>query len=120
MASVSVRSSLENGWPPARFGEALDEGVRLGVEVQEAHGPAAARACAMADARSGARARLDVENDRDAALPASRENGERRNQNGRRKVADRVVTRILEGRECHALAGTRHAADEEKVHADTR
>ena len=44
IASVSVRSSLRERMAPARLGEALDQRVGLGVEVEEAHVPAERRA----------------------------------------------------------------------------
>ena len=52
----------------------------------------------------------------DAPLPAARQVRGRRHQHRRRQVVDRVIARVLEGRERHALAAPRQSTDEEKVH----
>jgi hypothetical protein len=106
---------------PPRLGEALHERFDGGVEIEEAHLPAALLErghCLGKTVQS--RAALDVECDRYAFLTGTFEIARRIDEQRHRQVVDGVVARILECRQCDALARPRDAADEHQVQLSPR
>src|SRR5215472_4987406 len=106
--------------PPPRLGEALDQGLRLRIEIEKAHGP-------TIPARRGDRRRdtcdtfgLDVQDDAYAVLLCGLKMSEQPAELRYGQIGNTVVAAVLQRGDGHAFARSRDADDQQQVHESLR
>ncbi len=105
---------------PASLGEALDQGIVLGVEKKEAqvHALILERGDVPGNLLEGISG-AGVDAHRDPLVTGTAQQLRRFLEQRARKIVDAVVAAVLERVEGDALAGTRLAADQHELHFDT-
>ncbi len=105
---------------PARLGEAPDQGIVFRVEEEQAqvHTLTFQRGHVFRDELERI-AHAGVDAHRDMVVACAAQQLRRLLEQLPREIVDAVVTAVLQGVEGDALAGTREAADEDKLHFDT-